>query len=48
MAIALENAGVPHEANIFPDAPHGIGPGTGTSDEGWLDKAVEFWMQQKI
>lgn len=47
MGDALENAGVPHEMNIFPDAQHGVGPGTGTFAEGWINKAVDFWMKQK-
>ena len=38
MVHALESAGVPFVVNIFPDAPHGIGPGTGTSAEGWINK----------
>lgn len=47
MGNALENADVPHEMNIFPDAQHGVGPGTGTSAEGWINKTVDFWMKQK-
>ena len=47
MAAALEAAGVLYKCEIFPSAGHGIGPGTGTSAEGWIDRAVNFWMSQK-
>lgn len=43
MAAALKEADVAVECSIFSDADHGIGPGTGTSAEGWIYKAVEFW-----
>lgn len=43
MAKALETAGVCHAWDIFPGVGHGVGPGTGTSAEGWIDKAVQFW-----
>lgn len=46
MVAALHNANVPVEFDIFPDADHGIGPGTGTSAEGWIEKAVRFWLKQ--
>lgn len=47
MAAALEAAGVPVLCEIFPGAEHGIGPGTGTSAEGWIEQAAAFWQQQK-
>lgn len=47
MASALEAAGVPFRCEIFPGAEHGIGPGTGTSAEGWIDQAVDFWLAQR-
>lgn len=47
MASALEKAGVLYECEIFPGVDHGIGPGTGTAAEGWIKKAVAFWMQQR-
>lgn len=46
LASALEHAGVPFQCDIFPGAGHGIGPGTGTSAEGWIEKAVNFWYSQ--
>lgn len=46
MADALKKVGVPVEIDIFPNVVHGIGPGTGTSAEGWINKAVDFWLNQ--
>ncbi|MBT2293478.1 hypothetical protein J7E73_31180 [Paenibacillus albidus] len=36
-----------HVCNLFPGVKHGVGPATGTSAEGWIDKAVEFWLRKK-
>ena len=47
MAAALEKAGVPYRCDIFPGVDHGVGPGTGTAAEGWIERAVDFWMRQK-
>jgi acetyl esterase/lipase len=47
MAAALEASGVPVSCEIFPGVDHGVGPGTGTAAEGWLDQAVDFWMARK-
>ena len=30
---------------MLPDMGHGFGPGTGTSAEGWIDRAVDFWVR---
>ena len=46
MAAVLEKAGVPYQCEIFPGVDHGVGPGTGTAAEGWIDHAVAFWKQQ--
>ena len=40
----LEKAGIRSRCDIFPGVIHGVGPGTGTNAEGWIDKAVEFWL----
>lgn len=29
--------------SLFPNLRHGFGLGVGTSAEGWIDGAVEFW-----
>jgi len=46
MVGALEAAGVTARWEIFPGVDHGIGPGTGTRAEGWMDRAVGFWMEK--
>lgn len=46
MADALEAADVPYLCEVFPGAGHGIGPGTGTSAEGWINRAVDFWREK--
>ena len=48
MAAALEKAGVPCCCEIFPGVDHGVGPGTGTAADGWIQKAVAFWKEQGI
>ena len=45
MAEALEKAGVPYQCEIFPGVDHGVGPGTETAAEGWIDHAVAFWKE---
>ena len=44
MAKALAAAGVPAQCEIFPGVDHGVGPGTGTAAQGWIDHAVAFWL----
>lgn len=43
---ALTAAGVKHACRVYPGVGHGIGPGTGTSAEGWINEAIDFWMAQ--
>lgn len=45
MAAALEKAGVDYECDIFPGVDHGAGLAYDSSAEGWIDKAVAFWMK---
>lgn len=47
MADQLEKAGVRHIWDIFPGVGHGVGPGTGTVAQGWIDKAVYFWLNKE-
>lgn len=47
MAAALGTVGVRYQCEIYPGAGHGIGPGTGTTAEGWINRAVDFWQNQK-
>ncbi len=46
MAAALKRAGVPLVCEIFPGVEHGVGPGTATAAEGWIDRAAAFWLEQ--
>ena len=40
---ALRRAGVMVEYRRYPALGHGFGLGAGTSAEGWIDEAVDFW-----
>lgn len=46
LAAALERAGVPCRCEIFTGVTHGVGPGTDTAAEGWIERAVAFWKKQ--
>ena len=48
MAVALERAGVKLRCEVFSGVDHGVGPGTGTAAEGWMDSAVAFWKESRI
>ena len=43
----LEKTGVRNMCDVFPGVGHGVGPGTGTSAEGWIDTAVSFWLNKE-
>ncbi|MBR1758305.1 MAG: alpha/beta hydrolase [Lachnospiraceae bacterium] len=43
MDAALTAAGIEHETKIYPGVDHGVGPGTETAAEGWIEEAVRFW-----
>jgi acetyl esterase/lipase len=40
---ALRRAGARVEYRRYGGAGHGFGAGTGTSAEGWIDDAIQFW-----
>jgi acetyl esterase/lipase len=42
-AAAVRATGAAVEFHCHPRLGHGFGPGIGTSAEGWLDRAVDFW-----
>ena len=48
MKTALEKEGISFQCDVFPGVDHGVGLGlaTGTSAEGWIFKAIDFWMKQ--
>ena len=43
---AMRADGITTEFHRYPGLGHGFGLDTGTSAEGWLDDAVDFWEQQ--
>lgn len=43
---ALKSAGINTEYHEYPNLGHGFGLGIGTSAEGWLNDAVQFWEKQ--
>jgi len=45
---SLSALGIPTEFHSYNGLPHGfgLGTGTGTVAEGWLNDAVRFWQQQ--
>jgi acetyl esterase/lipase len=40
---ALRRTGTEVEFHRYSDVGHGFGPGTGTSAEEWLERAIRFW-----
>ena len=44
-AMAVRTTGAVVEFHRYPGLGHGFGPGIGTSAEGWLDRAVGFWVK---
>lgn len=42
----LKKNNIEHEYHIYDHVEHGVGPGTGTNAEGWIDKAVDFWLNK--
>lgn len=45
---ALKAVGIDTEFHKYPNIGHGFGIGIGTSAEGWLDDAVEFWEKHIV
>lgn len=41
----LQKAGIDEKITVYPNLSHGFGLGIGTSAEGWLDGAVQFWEE---
>lgn len=43
---ALQAHHIPYEERLYKRATHGVGTGTNTDAEGWLDAAAAFWEAQ--
>lgn len=46
LAAALQKCGVPCRFIEYPGVEHGVGLGEGLACQGWIFKAVDFWMGQ--
>lgn len=44
-AEAIRKNGTDAEFEVFDGLAHGFGLGTGTAAEGWIDRAVRFWLR---
>ena len=44
-AEAIRENGTDAEFEVFDGLAHGFGLGTGTAAEGWIDRAVRFWLR---
>jgi len=42
---AMKAKGIDVEFHKYPGLGHGFGLGIGTSAEGWIDDAIEFWKK---
>ena len=42
---ALRRIGTPVAYRTYPNVGHGFGTGQGTSAQGWIGDAVQFWQQ---
>lgn len=43
MRKSLETNNIPYRCKTYEGVEHGVGPGTGTKAQGWIDDAVDFW-----
>lgn len=44
---AMAAAGIPTEFHHYPGLPHGFGLGVGTVAEGWIERALDFWLANR-
>jgi dipeptidyl aminopeptidase/acylaminoacyl peptidase len=40
---AMKAAGIDTEFHLYRNLGHGFGTGAGTTAEGWIDYAIQFW-----
>ncbi len=43
----LQSAGVPADIVIYPGMSHGFGTGDGTAADGWMQGALDFWLEHR-
>lgn len=43
----LQRAGVPADIVVFPGLSHGFGTGEGTAAQGWMQGALNFWLEHR-
>jgi hypothetical protein len=43
----MRSAGIDASLMSIPGCRHGFGFGRGTPAEGWLEKALEFWLTRR-
>ena len=43
----LQRAGVPADIVVFPGLPHSFGTGEGTAADGWMQGALDFWLEHR-
>lgn len=43
---ALKQNNIPYKYQQFYNVPHGVGLGIGTNSEGWLDEAIDYWLNR--
>lgn len=43
----LQRAGVPADIVVFPGLSHGFGTGEGTAADGWMQGALDFWLEHR-
>lgn len=46
MIDTLEEYSIPHIGIKYDKVPHGVGLGLGTKAEGWIDQAINFWLNR--
>ena len=46
MVEQLKKHNIPHEFHLYPDVGHGVGLGEDTSAYGWIDSAIDYWLNK--
>ena len=48
LAKKLREKGVPVKSELFEGSLHGVGIGEHTAAKGWLERAVDFWGENRV